>query len=197
MLNLLYGAFISILSMLYGKFYVMTRKTDTDLSLKRTWKLLLLNFCLNSVFLWLRSSVLQYPGSLLWMCLLLIADIDILIRKIPSELLLTAAAGCAVSVRNSADPVPVIICDCFLMMIGLLFNKKAGIARYDIFYICILAILCPDVAAILKFVSLFLILWGMAGLFIRKTDRSGRIRSIPLTPFILTAYTVSVLISLP
>ena len=197
MLIPLYAVFIELLSFVYTKIYRMTRKVDHEMPPRCFVIKLLSGFFLDCLLLSVHSRMLKAPGMPVWALLLLIADTDILIKKIPSELLLIAAAGCLTGLSYSVDLFPVAAAALFFLIAGLLFNQKAGIARYDVVLLAMLAIRCPDVTVILKFVSLFLILWGAAALCFRTADRSGRIRSIPLSPLILAAYSAAFMISLP
>ncbi len=115
-----------------------------------------------------------------------IADIDLLIGKIPTELLallflLTMASG-DVTLEKAAGITLVCAAAC-------LFRDKIGIALYDVLLFGLLSLRLPGSNSFFRYMAVSLILWGVSGLILRLVTK-GKARTIPLAPVFTLALLV-------
>ena len=117
-------------------------------------------------------------GTVLMILILVIAEIDILIGKIPTELL----AALFVLILASRFPSVGLLIVIVLVCAGAwIFRAKIGVAPYDILLFGALGMLVPDVMLFFRYTAVSLILWGIGGLILRAWTK-GKARTIPLAP---------------
>ena len=117
-------------------------------------------------------------GTVLMILIFLIADIDILIGKIPTELLAALVVLILVSRIPSIGLIVVIVLVCAAVWV---FRAKIGVAPYDILLFGALGMLVPDAVSFIRYTAVSLILWGVGGLILRAWTK-GKARTIPLAP---------------
>ncbi len=176
--NLIIATVCTVLAWGFVWYYARTRKTPmpkTDRAF-----LLKLGFC----FLFSLLCVIQAVGNIhglreaLTILILVIADIDILIGKIPTELL----AGLIVLIIASRVPsVGLLIVIVLVCAAVWVFRTKIGIAPYDVLLFGALGMLVPDVVSFIRYTAAALIIWGIGGLILRARTK-GKARTIPLAP---------------
>ncbi len=188
MLNGSFSAFITVCAFVYIEIYRLTR--SCSFSVSRREKLIagtacfLLNFCLAAAM----PGTFPFNSFQVLAPFLLIADVDMMIQKIPSELLLL---GFLLSIFYRPLLFARIFMSLCILVTGLILSKKTGIANYDVILTSIMAMHCYDVLSQIKFVSIILILWGISGLIIQVLIKNNTPRKIPLSPIILSAYAIS------
>ena len=156
-------------------YYARTRKTPTP----KTDRAFLLK--LGGCFLFALLCAMTAAGKLgtaLLILILVIADIDILIGKIPTELLAALVVLILVSRIPSVGLLIVIVLVCAAVWI---FRAKIGVAPYDILLFGVLGMLVPDAVSFIRYTAVSLILWGICGLILRAWIK-GKARTIPLAP---------------
>lgn len=144
--------------------------------------LLKLTFCF--LFNFLSLSVFSDPrkshgiDAAMSILIFVIADIDLLIGKIPTELLallflLTMTSG-DVALEKAAGITIICAAAC-------LFRNKIGIALYDVLLFGLLGLRLPGINSFFRYMAVSLILWGVSGLILRPVTK-GKARTIPLAP---------------
>ena len=190
MLDLVWSAAAVCSALLYLRIYKITRKIAVDASVRHySWKIALC-FIWNSALLFLpgkRSPLDRIPLLILF---LILADTDIFIQKIPTELLILSGTVSFLCGDHVPDPLPVVTAVSAALVFLIIDPKKTGIARYDIVLTAILAMHCTDILQQIRFVSVLMILWGSVGLILRYVRKGSASMKIPLSPVILTAYAV-------
>ena len=184
--NLLFSILLAALSAVYLPFYCAFRKADElkQTALKSAGLKAGLCVCVNYLVVSSRNVDLSLPYIIL---LCLIADVDILIRKIPTEFLavllfIVIRDITGVSLLKTIIPT---LCFCGLWF---LVRRFTDMGIYDIILIMILSIKLADFSAAVKLSSLILILWGLIGLLLQINPRNEQIRKIPLAPVMITAF---------
>ena len=156
-------------------YYAKTRKTSAP----KTDRAFLVK--LGGCFLFALLCAMTAAGKLgtaLMILIFLIADIDILIGKIPTELLAALVVLILVSRIPSIGLIVVIVLVCAAVWF---FREKIGVAPYDILLFGALGMLVPDAASFIRYTAVSLILWGIGGLILRAWTK-GKARTIPLAP---------------
>ena len=156
-------------------YYARTRKTPAP----KTDRAFLLK--LGGCFLFALLCAMPADGKLgtgMMILIFVIADIDILIGKIPTELLAALFVLAAVSRFPSVGLLIVIVLVCAAVWI---FRAKIGVAPYDILLFGVLGMLVTDDVSFIRYTAASLILWGIGGLILRAWTK-GKARTIPLAP---------------
>ena len=143
-------------------------------------------FCCNLILGAAAGNNLKLPELFILFLIMLISDVDILIKKIPTELLVLLTAGFLfIKIPEIKQlPVPAVV-----LLSGIVlycFRKKIGIAVYDILLFVFLGIFVYPSSAQIKYAAIFLILWGAAGTVMKLLDNNAE--KLPLSPFIFLSY---------
>lgn len=161
-------------------FYSCTRKISTpktDLAFMLKLVLcLLINFL--SLYLFPGAGNILSIEAAMPILIFVIADIDILIGKIPTELLALLFLMIITSDTITLEKAAVITLICAA---ASLFQNKIGIALYDILFYGVLGLLLPGINSFFKYTAVTLILWGVCGLILRLLTK-GKARTVPLAP---------------
>lgn len=206
---LLKSVMLSIVSFVYILFYDFSRKTkylDEKTFLEQKTQLAM---CLgfNLFIFTLRElqneQFMKNIGPIFYL-FCIIGDIDILICKIPTELLLFNFLIELYYLPSTTNIYLKIAC-ILLNMLWFLVKDRLGISLYDILLILIQSLLFQDIRILLFFDAFILILWGVWGVFLKARymkSSSGKPKNgdkekarIPLAPVIITAFILSQLIS--
>lgn len=206
---LLKSVMLSLVSYVYILFYDHTRKTQylvgkTFLDQKNH-----LAMCLGfNLFIFIlcglqNEQFINNIGPIVYL-FCVIGDIDILICKIPTELLLVDFLIVLYSLASATNIYLKIAC-ILINNLWFLFKDRLGISLYDIFLILIQSLLFQDMRNFFYFDAFILILWGGCGVFLKAKNMkssSGKPKDgdkekarIPLAPVIITAFMLSQLIS--
>ena len=156
-------------------YYAKTRKTPAP----KTDRAFLVK--LGGCFLFALLCAMPAAGKLraaLMILIFVIADIDILIGKIPTELLAILFVLILASRVPSVGLLIVIALVCAAVWI---FRAKIGIAPYDIPLFGVIGMLVPEVLSFIRYTAVSLIVWGIGGLILRAWTK-GKARTIPLAP---------------
>ena len=173
--NLLIALISTALAWGFVWYYARTRKTPAP----KTDRVFLVK--LGGCFLFALLCAMPAAGKLgvaLLILIFVIVDIDILIGKIPTELLALLLVLTLASRIPSVGQSIVIILVCAAVWI---FRAKIGVAPYDILFFGVLGMLVPDVLSFIRYTAVSLILWGIGGLILRAWTK-GKARTIPLAP---------------
>ena len=121
--------------------------------------------------------------------------LDIMIMKIPTELLTLFGVSVFLSFIHDYRSPLLILSDVLIYILMSKLSKK-NIAQYDLILSFILAMQFYDVIGQLKYTSVFLILWGAAGVIIKIFRRNtSQIMAIPLAPIMTVSYILAAMIS--
>ena len=173
--NLIIALISTALAWGFVWYYARTRKTPAP----KTDRAFLVK--LGGCFLFALLCAMTAAGSLraaLLILIFVIADIDILIGKIPTELLVILFVLAAVSRIPSVGLLIVIVLICAAVWC---FRAKIGVAPYDILLFGALGMLVTDAASFIRYTAVSLILWGIGGVILRAWTK-GKARTIPLAP---------------
>ena len=154
--NLLIALVSTALAWGFVWYYARTRKTPTP----KTDRAFLVK--LGGCFLFALLCAMPAAGKLraaLMILIFVIADIDILIGKIPTELLALLLVLTLASRIPSVGQIIVIILVCAAVWF---FREKIGIAPYDILLFGALGMLVPDAVSFIRYAAVSLILWVSA-----------------------------------
>lgn len=179
-----------IISLLYLPIYIRTRNED---DLKNTVKRKLpikLVLCFGFGLLIgadFMADMPEIPKILAAFSLMLITNYDLLLCRIPSEFLLLFYAAAIAEVIQHITIAHGIFC-IVIWAVWWIFRQKKIIADYDLWMILPLMIFLNEKKKALLFNALFLILWGIAGLILRKLFRKKPETKIPLVPLMVLAY---------
>ncbi len=139
-----------------------------------------------------RTDFIKIVSALL---IIILSDIDIMIMKIPTELLTLFGVSVFLSFIHDHRSPLLILSDVLIYILMSKLSKK-NIAQYDLILSFILAMQFYDVIGQLKYTSVFLILWGAAGVIIRKFRRNtSQTMAIPLAPIMTISYILAAMIS--
>ncbi len=173
--NLIIALICTFLAWGFVWYYARTRKTPAP----KTDRAFLLK--LGGCFLFAMLCAMPDAGKLgtvLMILILVVAEIDILIGKIPTELL----AALFVLIIASRFPSVGLLIVIVLVCAGVwVFRTKIGVAPYDILLFSALGMLVPDAVSFIRYTAVSLILWGIGGLVLRAWTK-GKARTIPLAP---------------
>ena len=188
MLNHVIGLLTVGIAYSYIKFYERTRKYSLEKPdpFRKAVLCAVACFCCNVILGAAAGNNLQVPELLILFLIMLISDVDILINKIPTELIILLILGFGFiripEIKQLPDPAVVLLAG-----IGLYcFRKKIGIAVYDILLFVFLGIFVYPSSVQIKYASIFLILWGTAGSAMKFLEKNAK--KIPLSPFIFLSY---------
>ena len=173
--NLIIALISTALAWGFVWYYAKTRKTPAP----KTDRAFLLK--LGGCFLFALLCAMPAAGKLGTAQLILIfviADIDILIGKIPTELLVILVVLILVSRIPSIGLIVVIVLVCAAVWV---FRAKIGVAPYDILLFGALGMLVPDAVSFFRYTAVSLIVWGIGGLILHAWTK-GKARTIPLAP---------------
>lgn len=182
-LNVLILYFLTIF---YLKFYKMTRK-DNRLVIKTAIKKRSLLIICSCLFLCVSGYFFDNPLKCILPLLGIIAGIDIIILKIPTECLVLLAIMC-IKINAQSMLLVRMINSAFVFILWYAFRKKLKMGLFDILLISILSLNFSSISSILLFSSAILILWGCTGLVLQKAFKIHPKTKIPLAPLITAAF---------
>ncbi len=178
----------AIISCRYASFYAKTRMTSfrgPD-SFVKTPIVVLVCALYNLAVGAAAGRGLSYRELFVLFLMMLLADIDILIKKIPTELLVAlAAAICFVKIPE-IEELPDSAAVIFIGVVFYIFRRKIGIALYDILLFLLLGIFVYPIDSQIKYTAVFLILWGISGVLVRSFRKQEK--TVPLAPCIILSY---------
>ena len=206
--TLLKSSVMVLVSFVYISFYNHTRKTQflVGKTFKELWKQMILCFLFNFMLFTLGalSNEQRIDKKLIVYLFCVIGDVDIFIRKIPTEFLLIDFA-LSVYYLIPIENVYLKIACILINSVWFFIKDRLGIGLHDIFLILIQSLLFQDIRNLLYFDAFILILWGISGVLLKSIYRksgSGRPSCegkekarIPLAPVIITAFMLSQLVS--
>lgn len=175
---------LPIISYIYTVFYVRCRKIS-ERPLRGDSALFFKFAVISAVGLVIRELYSDSPGLLsfvFYMVFALLSGTDILIRKIPTELL---AVFCIVSlllIMHTPGLLPQVLSGAVICCVLFLVRARIGISPYDVIILFPLLIRSGSIGIQLKFISLFLIIWGCAALILQKTQKKEEPVTVPLVP---------------
>jgi len=175
---------LPIIAYMYVLLYVRIRKISGNQLLSGTAPVMKFTV-IAAIGLIIRELYAVSPGVLpflFYAVLALLSGIDILIRKIPTELLAVFCVLFVLVIGDSQDHLSHAACAALICSVLLVLRKHIGIALYDIIILFPLLTLSGSTIRQLKFISLFLILWGCAGIILRKTQKQEEPVTVPLVP---------------
>lgn len=173
-----------IISFLYIFLYAYIRQADYLLDRANILQIKKICLCL-AVNLLILFQWQQQNKRLLTYLLLVIADIDILIQRIPTELLILLVILEIKDIYINNSRVEVFLCLITAFSWFFLY-KKTGFALYDVYLIVILSAGMAGLRNVLIFYAFILILSGTAGLLLKSIRKSPAVK-IPLSPLIIAA----------
>ena len=183
-------------AVIYLPVYAYTRKAEhlkTELKEKLLNKLILC-FLFNLIAVLISKHItIDTPGKNFLFLLLIIADTDLMIRKIPTEFLVCLFAVAVWRFAADGKWLMGVLCIlCFSFWWAVL--KKKIIGLYDVLMILALTIFQNDVRSVLIFYSLFLVCWGSLGAVLRFLLKRNPQTKIPLAPLMILAFLLTQLI---
>ena len=188
MLILFLSLAVTIFAILFSVYYQLTRKTDVFARHSEGIRgmIMLVCACMNFLILVLSDAMKTKETIILFLLLACIADIDLMNRKIPTELLLLLG-GFVLSRMFPADQHTLLLIGTGLVIAAAFYltRNKTGIGLYDILLILLICLYALSVTAQLVFTAAFLVLWGATGLIVRRYIKKGE--RIPLAPLIVLA----------
>ena len=182
------AVFGMMISVFYLPFYFKSRKIEfsTKIVGNRTEKIILCLFlniflsCLNT-----NRQVPSYDASFYLM--MIIADIDLMISHIPTELLTILFFTMLWNITREPISADLLICP-LIYVIWNLVRKKLMMGHYDILLVVILSLFLKDTKSMLLFNALFLLIYGISGLILKYLFSTSPETKIPLAPIIITAF---------
>ena len=184
--DLFFSILLMALAVIYVPIYCALRKADVlkQYALKFAGMKAGICICVNFFVIGSAADDLSVPFII---SLCMIADVDILIQKIPIEFLIALAilnyrVVSGVFLLKTIIPI---LCFCGFWS---LVRRFTDMGIYDILLITILSINLADFPSAVEFSALILILWGLIGLIIHINPRNEKIRKIPLAPIIVIAF---------
>lgn len=191
MKDALIPAFLAfVAAVIYLPIYVYTRKAVhlKIVAKEDLLKKLVFCFLFNLIAALLSKHVTLDPyGKILLFPLMLIADMDMMIRKIPTEFLVCLFALAVWKFIFDGRWLTGVFCILCFSLWWLAFKKKI-IGLYDVLMILALTIFRNDVRSVLIFYALFLVLWGSFGMFLRLILKRSSQTKIPLAPLMTLAF---------
>ena len=181
-----------LISITYTRIYISTRKLDIKTS--ELWRILkknlLICFLANAFLVF--SEPFSECGSYKYLLLLLFGmteNIDIFIRKIPTELLILEFILTVIQITRHGNLLD-IAASLLFSSVWFLLKRKIRIGTNDILLILILTVFLSDFSGTILFNSVIMIIWGAVGLIIQKAFNKEPQTKIPLAPVIITAFTL-------
>ena len=179
-----------LISALYLPVYFHTRKMDflEKKDRKSIFVKFILCFCVNLLICTGRMNETQdFTDKAFHFLMMLIADTDLLIMKIPSEFLILLVLSTIKHIIHVFSPYNLLIC-LIQWIIWLLVRKKIKIGFYDTVLLLIFPLCLNTVRDVRIFNSIFLILYGISGLILKYIFRKSPETNIPLSPLIISAF---------
>ena len=185
---LAYSIVILLVAVGYIFIYNKTRKTNFTVK-DMYWKIAVL-----LVYNWLILRVDIHSAraiiSLTSFMMLLIADFDFLVLKIPTEMLVIIAVGIIYTTIYANFTIPALAAALIFAIVLFVFSRKIGIAPYDVVFTFLVSILLTaSFVSVIQYYALVLILFGAAALFMRKAIKKEQ--KIPLAPLIVIAFVLT------
>lgn len=188
MLVLFLSLAATIFSIIFSVYYQLTRKTDVFARYSEGIRgtIMLVCVCMNLLILYLSDALKMKETMWLFLLLAVIADIDLMNLKIPTELLLLLAVYTLGRLFPIDRHTLLLIGSGLVIAAAFYLTKgKTGIGLYDILLILLICLYALSLSAQLVFTAAFLILWGVTGLIVRRYKKRGE--RIPLAPLIVLA----------
>ncbi len=188
MFNLIIALLATVISYIYTYCYRTSRKITVMEPEKKGMVVYKTAACIcfNLIICTFFTKKMTTGKSTVVLLLLMLADTDILIKKIPTELLILTAFGlCLIKgpeIRSLPFPGAVLFPGIALYV----FREKIGIAFYDICLFILLGIFVYSIDFQAKYFAVFLILWGLAGGIFGLLQKKER--TIPLAPFLVLSF---------
>lgn len=193
MLNILVSLIALIIARSYVVLYGKTRNIRIGGTTDRRKNIARYATCIvfNLVTAYLAPGDADAIFSVFLFLMMLLADTDILIKKIPTELMILLALGLfTVHVwKIKTLPGPAAIVSIIIGSVLYCFRWKIGIASYDILLFVMFGIFVYPLENQLKYAACFLMFWGFAGVITAAADKNER--SVPLAPLILLSYMIN------
>jgi len=192
--DLLPQCFVLILfSAIYSWFYIKTRKVN-DLqaeALKSPVIKIFLCLCTNLLLI-AGNPFSEFPEykNLLIFLFCITGNIDIMIRKIPTEFLVLDILGLLSAAITHYDAIRILPCVC-AGAFWMIRRNKTGIKIYVILLVIALSAAVGNIRKLLIFYSLTLMIWGISGVILRFIFKKKPDFEIPLMPVILSAFTIA------
>ena len=185
---LAYSIVILLAAVGYIFVYNKTRKSHFTLH-DQYWKLAVL-----VVYNWLILRIDIHSAraiiSLTSFMMLLIADFDFLVLKIPAEMLVITALGIIYTTIYKNFTIPALAAALIFGIVLFVFSKKIGIAPFDVILTFLISILLTtSFISVIQYYALVLILFGLAGLSLKKVIKKEQ--KIPLAPLIVIAFVIT------
>ncbi len=187
MLIFIAGIIIAVIAYRYIEFYAKSRRISFS-EHKNALTVVVGCAVYNFIAAAAAGTELSYRELFIVFLMLLIADIDILIKKIPVELLTAYSAGiCCVKLPEIKE-LPNEAAILFIGICFYIFRKKIGIALFDIYLFLISGFFVYPVFSQIKYAALFLIFWGTSALIIWLLQKNEK--TVPLAPCIVLSYLI-------
>lgn len=192
--NILPQCFIMlVISAIYSWFYIKTRKVNELHTESLNSPVIKIFLCVCTNFLLIVADPFsEFPEhkKILIFLFCVTGNIDIIIRKIPTEFLVLDIMAVFSAAFTHYDALLVIFCVCAgaFWMVG---RKKTGIKIYDILLVIALSAAVGNIRKLLIFYAITLIFWGASGLILRFLFKKKPDFAIPLAPVIISAFTTA------
>lgn len=189
----IYSFMITAAAVLYLPFYIRTRRASFLKEDIRKNIALKVCFCLifNLTAALTASFMNGKPAGKFFVCLLmLIADIDLLSGRIPTELLCVLGGFCLWKMVHLSNFIAVIP-GALILVLWHMQNKKKIIGLYDVLMILFLTLCLSGLRKTLIFYALVMILWGTVGMLLHVLFHKQADTKIPLSPLIIAAFLIT------
>lgn len=186
------GLLALVLALLYLPVYIRTRrikefKTDRKENLTVNLFLCCVFNCLISGVIIKESPAL--PDFIFAFALMIIADFDLLIFRIPTEFLMLLYVSILPGIITQGNWAYVLT-SLVLWSLWWIAQKEGLIAIYDVWLLLPLALYLNDTKKALLFYALFLVLWGCFALILRYLCKKDPHTKIPLAPLMALSFVI-------
>ena len=117
-----------------------------------------------------------------WEIAAVLSGIDILIRKIPTELLAVYYLTFLLILLRYPFGISLIAAAVLFAFVFFVIRGRIGIALYDIFALIPLLVFSGSVIGQIKYIAVFLIGWGLFGLILHCVKKKEGPLTVPLVP---------------
>lgn len=176
-----------VISFVYIALYYTTRQTGSIRSAIKDnfWEKIFICLLLNSAILKYQTAFHDADSFTVFLIVIL-ADIDLFIKKIPSELLCLLFIYLSIRIIDTGSYHRLIL-GLSSYFLWIIFQKRLRMGLYDVLMIAALSLLTDNFKKLLLFYSAILILWGMAGVILQKVFNKSAAVKIPLVPVFTAA----------